>query len=311
MPEKSESKQRKKATEGYIGSSSESRQDEDEQHQREGSNIPIAQAHASSPVPQQSTPAVTANVDIPVHASAHQVPPATNLPPLMPPQVASNNERPVQRLPPAYSRPTSTTSTSAAIKYNKAPSKKKQTIPTYSSTKPAFDVETSIFDPNNNFGILSARPLHSYAGQAHRSYNLDEISSDSSMSSDEEADSLFLNDGSSSGFGQNGTLNNRAVSNLAKMSIASMPSLSTPQVVQAFLTKVNYDNAAIEQAAQNPANYDRLPWPLPPATTSPSSSNIQVEPLTQNNPLASFESRLQTISDSIKAADAAVAQYVR
>lgn len=131
------------------------------------------------------------------------------------------------------------------------------------------------------------------------------------MSSDEEADKLFLNDGSSSGFGQNGTLSNRAVANLAKMSIAPLPSLSTPQVVQAFLTKVNYDNAAIENAAQNPANYDRLPLSLPPATNSPSSSNIQVEPLTQDNPLASFETRLQTISESIKAADAAVAQYVR
>ncbi|KAK9895354.1 hypothetical protein P389DRAFT_172953 [Cystobasidium minutum MCA 4210] len=299
LPDKTESKHRKKATEGYADSPSESRNDEDEHHEREGSNISVGQAHLSSP--QHAVMSLPANGDIPVHQAVQQMPSQATLPPLMPAQISANNGISSQRQPLAYSRPSSVGSTSASKSNKLSTTKKKQVVPSYSSAKPAFDVETSIFDPNNNFGVVSARPLRSYAAVAHTNYNDEDINTDSSLSSDDEGENFFLN----------GSNRHETAAIPARMSIKSITSLSTQQVMQAFFTKINYDNAAIEHAAQNPANYDRTPLSLPADVGSAASSDIQVEQTANDNSLASLEHRLQSISANLKAADEAAIQFAR
>lgn len=172
--------------------------------------------------------------------------------------------------------------------------------------KPAFDVETSIFDPNNNFGITSAVAfgLHRYSAGAGPKYGFDDDSSDSSMSSDDEFDNLFLNPTATNGNsnGSDNSLANRAILASAMMKISHMSALTAPQISEAFLNKVDYDNTSIEHAAQNPANYDRLPWSAPTSMAS-NLVNGHNEDLTHDDTLASLETRLQSISASLNVAD--------
>lgn len=306
LPEKPDTKSRKKATDIYEGSPSDSKHEDEDQESREGSSIPVSQISSLAPPPSAS---FAADGDIPVHQTGQHLPPKSNLPPLMPAQMASLGDRPVQRLPLAYSRPSSHAMTSSA-KSHKLNAKKKQTAALVYANKPAFDVETSIFDPNNNFGVTTARPLNTRRAGANRSYDNNDVSSDSSLSSDEELDNLFTNRTLANVAGNiNVASNKRSLANLSGLNINGMPSLSLPQVSQAFLSKVNYDNAAIEHAAQNPANYDRLPWSAPAIAKSFAATNGQAEDYTHDDTLASLESRLQTISASLRAADAAAAQH--
>lgn len=278
----------------------------DQHHQREGSSShPMGQ----QALPPLLPPSLTTSGDIPVHQPNQQLPPKPNLPPLMPAQMASIETNTVQRLPAVSSRPTPSQTSIPNSKTNKLVSKKKQIPPPQPTVKPtpAFDVETSIFDPNNNFGVTSARVFALLRGTAgsNNGYDIDDLSSESSLSSDDEFNHRLLSaPASGNSTAVDVSLPNRAFSNLA---MADIPSLSLPQVSQAFLSKVDYDNAAIEQAAQNPAKYDRLPWSAHLGNSS--AANGAGEISARDDTLASLESRLQTISASLRAADAAVAQH--
>lgn len=311
LPEKNDSKPRKKATEIYEGSHSGSQNDEDDmtdQHRREDStSMSIGQQSLPSVLP----PTLSANGDIPVHQLNQQSQPGPKLPPLMPTQMGAGNQRTTQKAASTYNRQLHQTAAGNAKLNNKSAPKKRQIPSSYTAPKPAFDVETSIFDPNNNFGVTSAKAygLHRPVTGHKSGYDVDDLSSDSSISSDDDIDNLFYNTAAGGNIPTNdASLANRAILNSAMMKISNMPSLSTPQVSETFLSKVVYDNAAIEHAAQNPTNYDRLPWSMP-ANKTYTAVNGQLEDLTHDDTLASLESRLQSISASLKATDAAVAQH--
>lgn len=215
-------------------------------------------------------------------------------------------QQPLPKVVPTPPQPTAAQLLASAMaKLSKAHAKKMQAASRNSPRLP-FDVETSIFDPNNNFGVTTARPLSNSnvsssttkAGQGNRKYSRDDVSSDSDLTSEGETSRHTL----------------RGKSGSAAPGTSSIPSLSIPQVSQAFLAQVMYDNAAIEHAAHHPANYDRLPWSAPASKpeTANMNANFQQRPQTWgNNTLATLESRLQSISASLRAADAAAAQHAR
>lgn len=311
LPEKNDSKPRNKASEIYQGSRSGSQNEDEDMSEQQAFEPSMSTATSQQAFPTTVPPSTSRGGDIPVHHNGQQqLPPVPKLPPLMPPQIGVGMERPMQKGASTFNRQPYQTMTSTS-KSNKSNAKKKQPLPVVAPTKPAFDVETSIFDPNNNFAVTSASVfgLHRSLAGSRANQGTNDDSSDSSMSSDDEFDNLFLNTAANGGSAGNASsLANRAILNSAMLKISYMSALTAPQVSEAFLSKVDYGNEAIEHAAQNPANYDRLPW-SGPANMAADIVNGQNENLTHDDTLASLESRLQSISASLSVTDAAVAQH--